>query len=672
MRKYLKFNTKLDASVPREQKFELYQIQGDEGLCKDFTYELKISSLERLTDEEIEGLIGSQVSVEIQFLDNELESGCRFINGIIYQLTELGMSRSPLIPQIWRYRVVISSWMKQLEYVKDCRIFQKKGNTSITIITELLQELGFRNFKQNQLEKLPLKEYTVMYNETVSKFIRRLLQEDGIIWHFEHTNDRHTLVFSSDSTRFPEIPQTVSGKHDSIKSFCKEGVFIPAKDCMVSSYNWENPPVKQISKAAGTNAAAALPSFHYPADFLIHEEGEKKAEYLQQAIRNKIITYKGESTIRALTAGKHFKLFAPTLPDLHQKAYLIKDVFIEADNETYKNRFIALPPKQHFRLLADEDLAKPKIFGTQTATVVGENDAGRPSTERLGRVKVRFQWDHYSPENNSQTSAYIRVAGTSAGSQRGFIFTPRVGDEVVVSYEDGNPDKPLIIGAAYSDINPPPHSPVTKPYTSVIRSDGGVDANQITLTDMSDSEILKINARKDMNYKVGHDLNIEVENELFIMINDETINATENITTDADGSIIEGTSGPMSHIAGSNITNMALGAISKLAGAAIKSESGAATTNTAILSIDNKAKGAVTQMADAMLANTSAENIASIAENIKQNGILLISNISEGNIKNTSGDEIKHKALIQKVTVDETNEIDTGKVKIKGLINNIN
>ncbi|MBU3914563.1 hypothetical protein KKA14_03430, partial [bacterium] len=223
--------TSLDSSVKRTNKFDIQYLGGEEGIREDFSYRLKISTLERLSDKEIHELIGGSLTVKIGFKDQKGVSRYRFINGIVYQLTELGMSRAPLTPEIWRYEVQLSSWMKKLEYVRDCRIFQKNGNTSMSIISDLLRELGFHDFKNEAGGDFPRRDYEVIYNETVSNFVRRLLQEDGVIWRFEHSENKHLLIFSLDSTALPEIEATSFGQLDAVKSFCEYTRHLPIKEC---------------------------------------------------------------------------------------------------------------------------------------------------------------------------------------------------------------------------------------------------------------------------------------------------------------------------------------------------------------------------------------------------------------------------------------------------------
>ncbi len=696
MKSYLNIQTPLDSTVRRERKFDLYKMKGEEGICLDFTYRLYVSSQERLSDKETNRLIGNLLTVRIDFSDEKGAPGSRYINGLVYQVMELGMSRAPLEPQIWRYELEISSWLRQLDYVKDCRIFQKNGNTSISIVSDLLFELGYVFFRNKVGSNLPRRDYSVLYNETIGNYLRRILHEDGIIWYFEHMEKKHVLVFTDDSTTLPDISGHSSSKlHDSVKSFHHETTFFPVNTCLLTSYVWDKPPALNVSKSTGHNKAT-LSHFQYPGQFADRNEGEKKANQLKFALNSKVRCFYGNSTMRSLAAGCRFELFAPTLTDLHQKSYLTIRLKVHATRESYENRFTAVPGKQHYFPLEVEGVQKPVIMGSQTAVVVGEGEKGDVKLDRFGRVKVNFHWNHHTEKKSSQTSAFIRVAQPAAGGQRGFLFTPRIGEEVIVSFENGDPDKPLITGSVYSQDHPTPNidrsasmaeavlndlssnnitrnsTPVAQPHTGIIKSDGDGDANRIVFKDETGLENLEINAKKDMKIEVGHDLNIDVEEDIFIYVNNESVDIKNNIKTKAGGNIINSTLGPMSHTAGSDILNMALGGVFSVAGGLISDKAGKTLTNTAMMSVDTSANGAICQIAGKLLANNSSNGIINSGKIVSHKGDTAVINISLADIINNAVNNINHKTTLQKSTIDESSTTETGNYKIKGMQNNIN
>ena len=436
---------------------------------------------------------------------------------------------------------------------------------------------------------------------------------------------------------------------------------------MISSCDFENPPVKNILKTVG-HKKSNLRHFQYPGRFTKRKEGEDKADRRKLALKSRLTLFYGESSIRRFTAGHWFNLSTPVLRDLDNKPYLIKELKIEATATSYKNSFVALPLKQPYLPLEEENVQKPVIFGSQTAVVVGEKETGSVHSNSAGRVRVRFHWDHHSPQDSSQTSAYLRVAGPAAGGRRGFVFTPRIGEEVIVSFEDGDPDKPLIIGSVYSRQNPTSDSPDSKPFAGIIKSDGDSDSNRITFEDKSGSAKLEINAKKDLNFEVGRNLNIIVEDDIIIRENNEFINITKDIKNKAGGNIISATAGPIVNTAGLNISSMALGGVINIAGGMVSNKAGGTLTNTAVLSVENKAGGALVQMAGSILANTSTDSILYSGEKVCYDGSLAVINISLADIINNAGEEIKQKTMLHKVKIDESSETETGDYNIKALL----
>ncbi len=695
MPNYLSLYSCLDATVKRECKFWLQKLEGSEGLCEDFKYSLKVASLERLSGEEIEKLLGDSVTVELEYLTQKHQTEKKYINGLVYGIVESGLSRAPLQPDVWEYEIEIGPWFRQLDFVKDCRIFQKGGNNSMKIVSELFNELGFRQFKDKTKGKQPAREYSVIYNERISDYVRRICLEDGILWRYEHSEKKHEMVFYNQSTDLPEISEQTLGAQDGVFSFCQETIHIPVKESTISSYDWETSPAKNLKKATGLNKGN-ISDYRYQGSFKKREEGEKQADRRIQSLKSRKNRFFGESTMRNFVSGASFKLHAPTLKNHHHKSFLIKNLTIKASKEKYYNNFEAIPAGIPYFPSLENRINKPIITGTQTAVVVGSEGKGRVGTNKNGQVKVRFHWDHHPAENAVHTSAFVRVSNPSAGSQRGFVFTPRIGEEVVVSYEDGNPEKPLILGGVYSSNRRTPNmegpgslmdtildmagvgggesysSPVSQLFTGSIKSDEDKDSNRMTFNDQKGSENLEINAKKDLNIDVGRDLNIEVEDDVFIFANQENIDAKENVKSQAGGSIINGTLTAMVNTAGRDISHMALAGIINVAGGIISNMAGATITNTAILSVKNQASGPLKQEAATLLANTSLGAVLNMADNISQEGDLAVTNISLADIMNNATKEIQTKSLFQKVKTDKEATTDTGNYVIKGLLPKIN
>jgi type VI secretion system secreted protein VgrG len=299
--------------------------------------------------------------------------------------------------------------------------------------------------------------------------------------------------------------------------------------------------------------------------------------------------------------------------------------------------------------------------------VVGEGGNGNVQTDKYGCIKVRFHWDHHSPEQASHTSAFIRVAGPAAGSQRGFIFTPRVGEEVVVSFEDGNPDQPLVIGSVYSSHNPPAHSPIARPFTSLIKTDDAKDSNQIVFDDKPGAESFRFIAKKDMKIEVGGSLAIDVARDVTIKARSVTIQVANDMKVKANGNIINLSLATINNLAGVAITSTALGGILNIAGGIVKNSAGGIISNTAILAVANTSALGIKQEAQGVVANTAAGAVLNTGSEVINNGALAVVNTSNLAILNIASGDIKNQAVLQKNTISGISNTEADSVAIKGI-----
>jgi len=646
-------------------------INGQEELCGDFSYQVKISSLERLSVEEIKTLVGAGITVKISFKDSNEMAGNRFINGIIYKLKEMGVYKAPLHPEIWQYEIEIGSWLRQLATAKDCRVFQKGGNNTKTILSDLFEELGFRDFKFKLRNKLPRREYAVIYNETLANFAKRLCFEDHILWYFDHSEKWHTLVFTDDSFALPELSaSSMGGQYDAIQQFCRESSFLPVKEHLVSSYFWENPPVKNILKSI-RNKNSRLKSYDYSNSFSSRQEGEDKSDKNMMAIEAHQTRYSGESTLRGFVAGFRFTLNASRLPELNGKKFIITNLKINAKEESYKNTFMVAPSSKQFFRLRDETIYKPVITGFQTAMVVGDAGTGKVVTDKLGRVKIHFHWNHRHQQDALKTAAFVRVASPYSGGLRGFIFTPRVGEEVTVVYENGDPEKPIITGSVYSNERTPPTTANSKPYVSTIKSSSDSDSNEICFDDSPGSQSLDLQAKKDLNVTVGGNLTVKVKDNIYVQAKKVNIIVRKNIKVRAGGNIVNLTLSSINNTAGRSISNMALGGVVDIAGGLINNMAGCSVTNTAILAVDNEAGAGIKGNADTLLANTALRAVGNTGKKVENDAKLAMTNISNGGIINDA-QKVQTETLFQIQKVKETSTNETKSFNIKGLLSKIN
>ena len=646
---YLTLKSPLDDLAGNSKRFDLQRVQGTEALCGDFEYSLEICSPKRLTEEDIDLLLGNAVTVQIGYtLSNQ--ATFRYINGLVFRIKELGMSRAPLLPDLWEYHLEISSWFKQLSYAKECRIFQKNNNTHLSIISDLLTELGLMDFRNQAGKNWPKRDYVTQYNESYYDFITRLLQEEGILWGFEHTENQHILVFYEDVTQLPEIPSSSWLGIDRFVSFCRSTRYHPLDGCQMADFDYDNPPAKLVGKSGKSNFL----HFEYPGHFSTRDDGENKASRLKSTCKHKDLTFRGTSTVRILQAGKRITMHSPTLRGFHEKLFIVKKLSMEATPRSYSNSFELFSSKTPCFHDPENKVAKPVIIGHQTAVVTGSKTASGVHTDEQGRVMVRFHWDRHSPDNSG--SAYIRNMMPAAGAERGFIFNPRVGDEVLVAFENGDPDRPLIIGRVYSSNQRTPVKPESHPEQSTINPSGEKRSNHIVFDDKCGAENLEINAKKDMKIKVGTDLNIDIKSDLTIFADNLEITATGNVLT---GNIVTMSSGDINTNAGNTISNTSGLIVANINAGLALNKAGANGINAALGMVDSSS-GGHTISAAPLIFNTTAGNIDTNGKGGVKNIGLIVANTAMELIENAAGKHVGQKADLA-IFTNSTNETSTFK-----------
>jgi len=279
-----------------------------------------------------------------------------------------------------------------------------------------------------------------------------------------------------------------------------------------------------VSTVSGTGAGGKV--YDYPGLFTKSADGDSLATLRIQALEWNKTTFHGTSTAIELTAGYKFTVSNHALSSINTTyvAYRVEHTInqigtgLDSDDSDapllYENRFVAFDSKVVFS--PPIVTPKPRIYSTQTAIVTGK--AGEEIwTDKYGRVTVQFHWDRLG-KSDEKSSCMVRVAQTWAMSGWGSLFTPRVGQEVVVTFLDGDPDRPLITGCVYNCDHLPPYLPATPTKSTIFSntSKGGSGSNEIRFEDLKGSEEVYIHAQKDMNR---------------IVINDDTLTINEGSRT---------------------------------------------------------------------------------------------------------------------------------------------
>ncbi len=524
MTAYIQDNLKLKISTPLgPNKLLLRSFRGDERISGLFQFTLEMVSEDNAID--FQSIVGKPVTVTLG-LGNEVE---HHLNGIVGRFVQEETNL-----RLTRYFADIHPWLWLLTKTSDCRIFQNK--TTPDILEAVFSDLGFTDFRNDLKHTYEKREYCVQYNESAFNFVSRLMEEEGIFYHFEHTAEKHTLVLGDDADAHKTCPGLEGTPVCFRQSLIDHTQDLAITRCLVEEqvvsgtfahddYNFETPNTDL--KVESQSKTPKYRVYEYPGGFVKKDAGEKRANLRLDALEQPQKVIRGDGFVRAFVAGHKFELKDHYRADVNQ-TYVLETVSHAGTQENYTNSFTAFPADVSYR--PPRLTAKPRISGTQTAIVVGK--AGEEIwTDKYGRVKVQFHWDQLG-KNDENSSCWIRVDYGWAGKKWGGIFLPRIGQEVIVSYLEGDPDCPLITGAVYNSEQVVPYTLPDEQTKSTVKtnsSKGGNGFNEIRFEDKKDSEELYFHAQKDQNIVVEHDRTKKVLN-----------NETNEIKKDRSTTIQEG------------------------------------------------------------------------------------------------------------------------------------
>ncbi|MEA2414991.1 MAG: type secretion system secreted protein VgrG [Thermoanaerobaculia bacterium] len=475
-------------------KLLLRSIRGEERISGLFQFFLEMQSEEKSLD--FSKIVGKTATVAMKLADGTT----RYVNGIVGRFVQAGSDA-----KLATYYAELHPWFWLMTMSADCRIWQNKSVKDI--VTGLFTELGFTDYKDSCTGTYNPLEYCVQYNETAFAFVSRLLESAGIFYFFTHEDGKHTLVLGDDSSAFADCAGAAkvqyggygNWKQQNVVSGCTiEEMVIPGKYA-VDDFGFETPSTDLMGSSDSTVATNGSKRrlYEYPGGFTKKDaaEGLSKLRLEEREAPQKSL--RGESFTPAFTAGGKTTLEKHYRDDVNA-AYVLLRVSHAGTNDEYTNSFEAFPATLAYR--PPRVTRKPAIAGTQTAIVVGKSGE-EIWTDKYGRVKVQFHWDQLG-KNDENSSCWIRVAHGWAGKSWGQMFLPRIGQEVVVTFLDGDPDRPLITGSVYNAEQTVPYTLPDDQTKSTIKSNvskGGEGFNEIRFEDKKDSEEIFVQAQKDAN-----------------------------------------------------------------------------------------------------------------------------------------------------------------------------
>ncbi|MEN8218126.1 MAG: type VI secretion system tip protein VgrG [Pseudomonadota bacterium] len=519
-----------------------------EGLSQLFSIDLEIvAENDELNFEQI---IGQAGALTIQQYEEE-ES--RYLHGIISRF-EQGASglrfttySATIVPKIW-----------YLMHRHNCRIFQQMSVRDI--VQKILKELGLPGDEYRfVLQSAPPKrEYCVQYRESEFDFISRLLEEEGIFYFFEHHDNKHILVMGDSPSAHkaiqgeskiifhePRPGQVADEAHIYTFNYTEE---ILSGKVTLKDYNFKKPALNlKGDKTAEKNTD--LEVYDYPGKFDDPGRGKQLAKVRLEEYQSVKKEGSGATTCTHFAAGFFFTMKKYPRGDFNKK-YLITQHQLSASQpqvleetageggSSFSSSFECIPFDVPYR--PDRVTPKPVVEGSQTAIVVGPKGEEIYTNEH-GQVKVQFHWDREG-KMDEKSSCWIRVSQLWAGRSWGAMYIPRIGQEVIIDFLEGDPDRPIITGRVYHGTNKPPYPLPAEKTKSTIKSDsskGGGGFNEIRLEDKKGKEQVFIHAEKDYDLRVKNDRREYIGNDHNLIVKKHAkhlIEKTNNLTVKGNDS----------------------------------------------------------------------------------------------------------------------------------------
>ena len=514
---------------------------GSEAISQLFHFDLDL--LSENDSIKFQDLVGKNVTLRIY----DAAGAERYWNGFVSRFSQGAQDR-----RVTAYRAQMVPWLWFLTRTADCRIFQNMKAPDI--IQKIFKDLGFSDFELRLYGSYTSRDYCVQYRETDFNFVSRLMEEEGICYYFEHQESKHVLVLADDPAAHKQNPNQKTARYDFrggniiyedvVTELFYQEEFRTGKWAQ-TDYNFETPSTSLAVTVGGKNPYEI---YEYPGEYGVRPAGENLAKIRLQEQTVPAVVFQGTSGCRYFNAGSQFTLQDHYRNDLNQ-AYLLTAVRHMAtqggsyqvgagggEELTYRNSFECVPFSTPFR--PPRVTPEPFVQGCQTAVVVGP--AGEEIyTDKYGRVKVQFYWDREGKKNEN-SSCWVRVSHPWAGQGWGAISIPRIGQEVIVDFLEGDPDRPIITGRVYNAEQMPPFALPGKAVISGVKSNstkGGGGNNEISLDDTKGTELINIHAQYDQQKKVEHDERVNVGNDRTESVgHDEKItignNRTEKVGVD--------------------------------------------------------------------------------------------------------------------------------------------
>ncbi|EKM7368254.1 type VI secretion system tip protein VgrG [Escherichia coli] len=512
-------NVTLSGSAVPDGMLLFASLGGTETVGELFTYSIKLKTPDTLNlgyvspaaNLQLKPMVGKDLCVNID-LDG---GGKRYISGLVTAARVAGHQGRSVV-----YELRLEPWLKILTHTSDYKAFQNKN--VVDILDEVLDEYPWP-VEKRLVENYPTRAWQVQYGETDFAFIQRLMQEWGIYWWFEHSENSHTLVLAdainvhkacADSPLVCYYQKGLKLDKEFIHTITANES-LRSGQWVLNDFDFMKPRSLLKSTVANPRETGLAEYEHYewPGDYFTKSEGEMLTRIRMEEQRSPGSRVQGSGNIRTLMTGFTFTLENYPTAEVNREYLLVQTTLFIQDNAqhsgqeqhfSYSTSFELHPTSEVYR--PQRTLSKPHTKGPQSAIVTGP--AGQEIwTDKHGRVKVQFGWDRYG-KNDENSSCWVRVSYPWAGKGFGGIQIPRIGQEVLVDFKNGDPDLPIIVGRTYNqDTMPPwglPGAATQSGFYSHTIGGGPANANALRFEDKPGGEEVWLHAEKDQRIEVNN------------------------------------------------------------------------------------------------------------------------------------------------------------------------
>jgi len=487
------------------------RMSGNEELGR--LYEFDVQAVSESKSIKFEELLSKPASVAIELADGEK----RYFHGLVCAIGLEGAHQ-----KMFSYRLILRPWLWLLTRRSDTRIFQDM--TMVNILKKVFEPFS-PDYQFQVSAELPTYEYCVQYRESDFNFVSRLMEQEGVYYYFKHDAGKHTMVIvdapkAHEACPFQntfEFRESVDGHLDFEPVIeWRTRAEIQSGQVVLRDYDFTQPQtsLETSAKAIRPEASAKLEVYDYPGTYSTPSAGSRYSKIRIEELQSQYARVEGSGSLRGLAYGYRFTLASHPRVD-QNKSHLVVGTRIECaysgyesgeDQTFYTCHFVAMEGDEIFRPL--RLTPKPSVAGLHTAMVVGPSGE-EIHTDKHGRVKVQFHWDRIG-QKNEKSSCWVRVASPWAGQTWGMISLPRIGQEVVIDFLEGDPDRPLITGRVYNGEQTPPYALPANVTVSTNKSrsskSGGTDNfNELRFEDKKGSEHIWFQAERDLHQYVKND-----------------------------------------------------------------------------------------------------------------------------------------------------------------------